>query len=109
MPDARRLIVNADDFGLSAGVNRGVLEADETGGVSSVSALVNAPGWTDAAQRLRDLSSPSFPALGVGLHVNLTTGRPPSCGGSLCDARTAQPHPPATFGGRARAGHTAPP
>src|SRR5436309_14495349 len=76
MPDARRLIVNADDFGLSAGVNRGVLEAHETGVVSSVSVLVNAPGWTDAAQRLRDLSSPPFPALGDGLHPNLTTGRP---------------------------------
>src|SRR2546430_15579124 len=93
MPDARRLIVNADDFGLSAGVNRGVLEAHETGVVSSVSVLVNAPGWTDAAQRLRDLSSPSFPELGVGLHLNLTTGRPVSCGGSLCDAWTGQLHP----------------
>jgi len=108
MPDARRLIVNADDFGLSAGVNRGVLEAHETGVVSSVSVLVNAPGWTDAAQRLRDLSSPSFPELGVGLHLNLTTGRPVSCGGSLCDARTGQLHPFGTFVARALAGRIAP-
>src|SRR5207244_1327646 len=81
----------------------------ETGVVSSVSVLVNAPGWTDAAQRLRDLSSPSFPELGVGLHLNLTTGRPVSCGGSLCDARTGQLHPFGTFVARARAGRTAPP
>src|SRR5437879_11310485 len=97
MPDARRLIVNADDFGLSAGVNRGVLEAHEAGVVSSVSVLVNAPGWTDAAQRLRALSSPSFPELGVGLHLNLTTSRPVSCGWSRCGRRPGPPHRTGTF------------
>src|SRR2546422_1111402 len=106
MPDARRLVVNADDFGLSAGVNRGVLEAHEAGVVSSVSVLVNAPGWTDAAQRLRDLGSPPLPlpGLGIGLHLNLTTGRPISWGGSLCDARTGQFHPFGSFVARALAG-----
>src|SRR3989442_4639335 len=83
MPDARSLVVNADDFGLSAGVNRGVLEAHEAGVVSSVSVLVNAPGWTDAVQRLRDLGSPLLPGLGIGLHLNLTTGRPISWGGGF--------------------------
>src|SRR2546428_11848064 len=108
MPDARRLIVNADDFGLSAGVNRGVLEAHEAGVVSSVSVLVNAPGWTDAAQRLRDLSSPSFPELRAGLRLNLTTGRPVSCGGGLCHPPTGPLHPFWTFVPPARAGRSAP-
>src|SRR2546425_4133518 len=106
MPDARRLVVNADDFGLSAGVNRGVLEAHEAGVVSSVSVLVNAPGWTDAAQRLRDVGSPPLPppGLGIGLHFNLTTGRPISWGGGLCDA-PARPVPPVGgFGARAPPG-----
>src|SRR5437762_7703708 len=73
MTDAPRLVVNADDFGLSAGVNRGILEAHAAGVVSSVSVLVNAPGWDDAVGRLRDLGA--RPGLGVGLHVNLTMGR----------------------------------
>jgi predicted glycoside hydrolase/deacetylase ChbG (UPF0249 family) len=89
MAEARRLVVNADDFGLSAGVNRGILEAQAGGVVSSVSVLVNAPGWTDAARRLRDVG----PGLGVGLHFNLTTGTPVSGGGSLIDARTGRFHP----------------
>src|SRR2546430_3069095 len=41
-------------------------------------------------------------------HLNLTTGRPVSCGGSLCDARTGQLHPFGTFVARALAGRIAP-
>src|SRR5689334_25439525 len=52
-PSARRLIVNADDFGLSPGVNDGILEAHAAGVVSSVSVLVNAPGWEHAVAALR--------------------------------------------------------
>src|SRR5204863_507087 len=80
MTDAPRLVVNADDFGLSAGVNRGILETDAAGVVSSVTVLVNAPGWDDAVRRLRDLGPPT--GLGVGLHLNPTMGRPVSWGGS---------------------------
>src|SRR5437763_13941300 len=81
MTDAPRLVVNADDFGLSPGVNRGILEAYAAGVVSSVSVLVNTPGWDDAVRPLRDLDPPS--RLGVGMHLNLTMGRPVSWGGSL--------------------------
>ena len=104
MTDAPRLVVNADDFGLSAGVNRGILEAYAAGVVSSVSVLVNAPGWTDAVQRLRDLG----PGPGVGLHVNLTTGRPVSWGGSLCDARSGRFHTFPALVARALAGRLDP-
>jgi predicted glycoside hydrolase/deacetylase ChbG (UPF0249 family) len=76
--------VNADDFGLSLGVTRGILEAHTAGVVSSVSALVNTPGWEDAVGALRSAGS----GLGVGLHLNLTAGAPVSAARSLVDART---------------------
>ena len=84
----RRLVINADDFGLSAGVNRGILEAHAAGTVSSTSLLVNAPGFQDAVR-----GAHAAPALGVGLHVNLTMGAPVSPATavpSLCDARTGR-------------------
>src|SRR2546422_7305343 len=71
-PDERRLVVNADDFGFSAGVNRGILEAHAAGVVSSVSVLVHTPGWPDARDRLRAIGG----ALGDGPHLNLTTRAP---------------------------------
>src|SRR5437660_9999386 len=77
-PNVRRLVVNADDFGLSPGVNDGILEAHAAGVVSSVSVLVNAPGWEHAVAALRGTGS-----LGVGLHLNLTAGEPVSEGTAL--------------------------
>src|SRR3989441_11370082 len=103
-PDERRLVVNADDFGLSAGVNRGILEAHAAGVVSSVSVLVNTPGGTDGARLLRGIG----PGLGGGLHLNLTTGRPVSWGGSLCDARPRWVHPLRRLLPRALAGRHGP-
>ena len=88
MTEPPRLVVNADDFGLSTGVNRGILEAHAAGVVSSVSVLVNTPGWTDALRRLRDLGP--APGLGVGLHLNLTMGRPVSWGASLAAGRAGR-------------------
>jgi len=96
--------VNADDFGLSAGVNRGILEAHWAGVVSSVSVLVNLPAWEDAAPRL----GAAAPALGVGLHLNLTVGKPLSPGGTLCDRRTGAFHRLTMLVGRALAGRIDP-
>src|SRR5947207_884283 len=84
-PSGGRLVVNADDFGLSSGVNDGILEAHAAGVVSSVSVLVNAPGWDHAVAALRGTES-----LGVGLHLNLTAGEPVSEGGTLVDAHTGR-------------------
>ena len=67
----KRLIVNADDFGLTDGVNRAVVECHEAGAVSSTTLLV-AAGAAEAAARL----AAGNPSLGVGLHLNLTSGRP---------------------------------
>src|SRR5215471_5378287 len=61
------LIVNADDFGASAGINRGILEAHERGIVTSTSLMVNMPAAKEAGSLSRH-----FPDLSVGLHVNFT-------------------------------------
>lgn len=63
---ARRLIVNADDLGLSAGVNRGIAQAHEHGIVTSASLMVRAPHARAAASYAR-----SHPTLSVGLHLDL--------------------------------------
>lgn len=63
---ARRLIVNADDFGLSAGVNRGVARAYEHGILTSASLMVRAGHAAEAAAYAR-----AHPELSVGLHVDL--------------------------------------
>lgn len=69
----RYVIINADDFGLSPGVNRGIVRAYDSGGVTSTSMMVNMPGFEDALR----LAS-SLPELSIGLHFNLTYGRPVS-------------------------------
>lgn len=69
--DARRLIVNADDFGLSESVNRGVIQAMQQGIVTSTSLLANAPDTKAGIGRLIDIGCRA-----VGIHLNLTTGRP---------------------------------
>ena len=69
---ARTLIVNADDFGLTAGVSRGILDAHRTGIVTSTTVIVNRPIDPALVEQLLDSG------LGVGLHLNLTLGPPVS-------------------------------
>jgi predicted glycoside hydrolase/deacetylase ChbG (UPF0249 family) len=66
-----QLIINADDFGLTSGVNRGIIDCHLAGSVTSTTLLVNMPAADEAAQLAR-----LHPALGVGLHFNLTLGAP---------------------------------
>ncbi len=66
MTDRRYLVVNADDFGLSAGVNRGIIEAHEHGIVTSASLMVNCAAAAEAAAYGK-----ARPQLGIGLHVDL--------------------------------------
>lgn len=65
------LIINADDFGIAPGVNRGILELHEIGVVTSTSIIVNLPGFNDAIKRLTNVTK-----LGIGLHFNLSHGSP---------------------------------
>ncbi|POP42267.1 chitin disaccharide deacetylase [Superficieibacter electus] len=67
----RLLIVNADDFGLSKGVNYGIIEAARHGVVTSTTAMMNAPAIEHGAEL-----STSVPQLGVGLHFVLSFGCP---------------------------------
>jgi len=67
----RRLIINADDFGLTHGVNRAIVEAHEHGVLTSSTLMANGPAFEDAIQRAR-----SNPRLSVGCHVVLVDGLP---------------------------------
>ena len=53
MRTGRLLIVNADDFGQTAGVNRGVIEAHDRGIVTSASLMVRWPAAAEAASFAR--------------------------------------------------------
>jgi predicted glycoside hydrolase/deacetylase ChbG (UPF0249 family) len=71
--DQRRLVVNADDFGLSPGVNRGVIESHRRGIVTSASLMANLPAAEEALALWHQADS-----MGLGMHLNLTAG-PPVC------------------------------
>jgi hopanoid biosynthesis associated protein HpnK len=68
---AKRLIVTADDFGLSVPVNEAVERAHREGVLSAASLMVGAPAADDAVARARKI-----PSLGVGLHLTLLDGCP---------------------------------
>ena len=68
----RRLIVNADDFGLTAGVSRGILRAHREGVVTSTTVLAS----LSPQEELDAVAARS--GLGLGLHFNLTWGQPVS-------------------------------
>ena len=67
----RRLIVNADDFGLTAGVNRAIVEAHASGIVTSATLMANGPAFSDAINHAQ-----SNPTLVNGCHVVLLGGEP---------------------------------
>lgn len=96
---ARRLIVNADDFGLTAGVSRGILDAHRRGIVTSATVMVNMPVHADLD------AEAAASGLGLGLHFNLTWGAPlsaPSAVASLVDAEGRFAKDLAALGERAR-------
>lgn len=61
----RYLIVNADDFGQSTGVNRGIIKAHEQGIVTSASLMVRWPFAAEAAQY-----SHRHPEFSLGIHLD---------------------------------------
>jgi chitin disaccharide deacetylase len=66
-----KLVINADDFGYSKGVNLGIIEAYKHGVVSSATMMVNMPGAAHAAALAL-----AHPGLGVGIHLVLDCGYP---------------------------------
>lgn len=80
----KRLIVNADDFGFNREITDGIVESHHNGVVTSTTLMINMPAAEYAVGRVKDC-----PEMSVGLHVNLTEGRPISDPGeipSLVDA-----------------------
>jgi hopanoid biosynthesis associated protein HpnK len=67
----RRLIVNADDFGFTSGVNRAIVEAHSRGIVTSSTLMANGPAFTQAVELAK-----RNPQLGIGCHVVLIDGEP---------------------------------
>jgi predicted glycoside hydrolase/deacetylase ChbG (UPF0249 family) len=67
----RSLVVNADDLGLTVGVNDGIFDAHHHGILTSASLFASAPATPDAIRRAR-----SHPSLGLGVHLALVDGEP---------------------------------
>ena len=85
----RKLIVNADDLGLTAGVNRAIVESHSGGVVSSATLMANGAAFADAVTAAR-----SAPNLSVGCHVVLVDGTPvspPDAVDTLLAIRSAEP------------------
>ena len=74
----RNLIVNADDLGWTAGVNRGIAEAHRNGIVTSTSLLANGAAFADGVK-----AAGKLPGLGVGVHLNLSDGKPVAPAGQV--------------------------
>ena len=85
------LIINADDFGLTAGVNRAILELHEAEVLTSTTLMAKAAATEEAIELAR-----SMPSLGVGCHVVLVDGEPVLPARelpTLVDQRTGRFHP----------------
>ena len=67
----RRLIINADDFGLTAGINRAIRKAHGDGIVTSTTLMANAAAFDDAVR-----AAAASPLLSVGCHIVLVDGSP---------------------------------
>jgi hopanoid biosynthesis associated protein HpnK len=95
------LIVNADDFGYTSGVNRAIVEAHLRGVVTSSTLMANGAAFAEAAELAETL-----PKLSVGCHVVLTDGVPVLAAGQL-PSLTTEAHfrdGMVEFAGRAVAG-----
>jgi hopanoid biosynthesis associated protein HpnK len=67
----RRLIINADDFGFTSGVNRAIREAHINGVVTSSTLMANGTAFPEAARL-----APQLPKLSIGCHIVLIDGEP---------------------------------
>ena len=88
----RQLIVNADDLGLTKGVNRAILEAHAGGVVTSTTLMANGAAFEDAIGLLH-----SAPGLSVGCHVVLIDGTPVSPPDAVTTMRAIRSAEPEKF------------
>jgi len=68
----RFLIVTADDFGASKNINEGIKLAAERNAITTISVLSN---FSESLTDLKKISK-SHPGIGIGVHLNITTGKP---------------------------------
>jgi len=73
MQKDRKLIINADGFGFTPGVNKGIKEAVGKGVVSSISCVVNFP-YIEEVNKI----AKNYPHVSIGIHFNLSVGKPVS-------------------------------
>lgn len=66
-----KVIINADDFGFSKSINKGIIDAYNEGLISSTTIMANMPYIDDAINRYKENTN-----LGLGIHLNLTVGSP---------------------------------
>ncbi|MDT0014748.1 carbohydrate deacetylase [Listeria cossartiae] len=75
-----KLIINADDFGFTRAINYGIIDAHNLGVLTSTTLMVTMAAFEHAVEL-----SKQTPTLGIGLHLNLTLGKPMTNGASLVD------------------------
>lgn len=68
----KKLIVNADDFGLHPAINAGIIKGCRDGFITSTSLMCSGAAFDDAV-----LQAKATPALGVGIHLTLVGGGKP--------------------------------
>ena len=66
-----KIIVNADDFGYSEGVNHGIISAHKNGIVTSCTVMANMPGFEHGMELIKE-----NPTLKCGVHMTLTCYKP---------------------------------
>ncbi len=66
-----KLIINADDFGLSESVNQGILHGIKEGVITSASLMMNMPATNDAIRLIKNNQLKN-----IGIHLNITVGKP---------------------------------
>ena len=67
----KKVIINADDFGLCHGVNQGIILAHQKGILTSATLMANTPGFEEAVELSQENKK-----LGVGIHLNIVRGEP---------------------------------
>lgn len=65
----KKLIVNADDFGLHQAINDGIIKGHKDGFITSTSLMCGADAFDDAVSQAKQ-----YPNLGVGIHLTLVGG-----------------------------------
>jgi len=74
----KRVIINADDFGEAASIDRGIIACHQAGMVKSASLLANGDNLSAALQEAAEL-----PGLGLGIHLTLVKGKPLSAAAKI--------------------------